>query len=70
MVWARHVARIDEMRYSYTGLVGKSERKRKIWKRTIRSKHTFKIDLRDILSEDGGRIKLISVGTAEGFNVG
>ena len=46
--WAGHVARMEERRGVYRGLVGKPEGKRPLWRPRRRWEDTIKMDLQDV----------------------
>jgi hypothetical protein len=46
--WAGHVARIEERRGMYRGLVGKSEGKRPLGRHGLRWEDSIKIDLQEV----------------------
>jgi hypothetical protein len=48
MRWARHVARVGEMRNSYTILVGRPEGKRPFGRPRRRWEDNIRVDLREI----------------------
>jgi hypothetical protein len=50
--WARHVARIGEMRNAYNILVGMPEGKRQLRRRSQRDEVNIRLDLREVVWED------------------
>jgi len=51
--WAIHVVRMEEMRNSYTILVGKPEEKRSLGRPRLREEDNIKMDLHEISCDRG-----------------
>jgi hypothetical protein len=66
MRWAGHVARVAGMRNAYNILIGKPEGKRPIGRIRRRLEVNVRMDIREIVWEDGVRLIWLKIGISDG----